>query len=413
MTPYRFRLVSVIALLALLAFAVLAFGAVDHWALMIFEIGVFLLAAVWAFRLALGAAPAVWNPIYLPLGLVTAWIGLQYWLGWSVYRYRTAAEARKWLAFWLLFVIAAHVFSDPAIRRLFGRALVWLLFAVCVFGLVQSFTSPGLLYWSIPVPIGRIFGPFVNANHFAALLELVTPTAALLVLREGEKRMIYAGVLLILLAAAVVGGSRAGVVLVGLETVIVLCAKAGKSRSGRAGQSHQRLWLAASALTVLLVLGGLVRVSDALTRRFEEEQPYQVRWTVVQVTWKLFLSRPWTGYGAGTFDQVYPSANPTDMGVFWPHAHNDPVQFAMEWGMVGPVALGWILWLLLRRRWTEDQWLRAVLPVVTVLAHSWVDFPLQIPAVAAAWLLTMAMLPPAVTAEAAASPHLATARSRT
>jgi hypothetical protein len=30
---------------------------------------------------------------------------------------------------------------------------------------------------------------------------------------------------------------------------------------------------------------------------------------------------------------------------------------------------------------------------VTLLAHSLVDFPLQIPAVAAAWLLTLALLP--------------------
>lgn len=125
MTPYRFRLVSAVALLVLLAFMVMAFGAVDQWALTIFEVGVFLLAIAWAFRLALGKARPVWNPFYVPLGLVTAWTGLQYALGLTVYRYRTAAEALKWLAFWLLFVVAAHVFVDQSIRRMFGRAMVW------------------------------------------------------------------------------------------------------------------------------------------------------------------------------------------------------------------------------------------------------------------------------------------------
>lgn len=388
MTPYRFRLLSAAALLVLLAFAVMAFGAVDQWALTILEVGVFLLSAVWAFRLALGAARPVWNPFFLPLGLVTMWTGLQYWLGLSVYRYRTAAEALKWLALWLLFAIAAQVFVDPAIRRVFGRALVWFLFGVCVFGLVQNFTSGGLMYWSIPIRAGRMFGPFVNANHFAALLELVTPTAVLLVLRAGEQRMIYTGVLLMLLAAVVVGASRAGIVLVVVETVVVLGLKAWK---------RERQWLVGAAAAVLVVLVMMVARSQTVAGRFEESQPYQVRWTVVQATWKLFLSRPWTGYGAGTFDQVYPSANPMDMGLFWSHAHNDPVQFAMEWGLVGPAALAWILWLLLRGPWTEDQWLRGVLPAVTVVVHSWVDFPLQIPAVAAAWLLTMALLPAAAT----------------
>ncbi len=411
MTPYRFRLVSAVALLVLLAFAVMAFGAVDQWALMIFEIGVSLLSVAWAFRLALGAARPVWNPFYLPWGLVTAWTGLQYGLGLTVYRYRTAAEALKWLALWLLFVVATHVFTDQSIRRMFGRALVWFLFAVCVFGLVQNFTAPGLLYWSIVVPEGRLFGPFVNANHFAALLELVTPTAALLVLRPDDKRMIYVGVLLVLLASAVVGASRAGIVLVGLETVVVLVVKGWKSRRPQAAQKRQRLVLAASALAVVAVLLAMVSRSDSVAGRFGEEQPYQIRWTVVQATWKLFLSRPWTGYGAGTFDQVYPSANPIDVGLFWPHAHNDPVQFAMEWGVLGPVSLAWVLGLLFRRRWTVDQWLRAVLPVMAVLVHSWVDFPFQIPAVAAAWLLTLALLPPAVQVEAVAVPHLAAARS--
>lgn len=411
MTPYRFRVVSAVSLLVLLAFAVMAFGAVDQWALMIFEIGVFLLSVVWAFRLALGAARPVWNPFYLPLGLVTAWTGLQYWLGLTVYRYRTAAEALKWLALWLLFVIATHAFADQSVRRIFGRALMWFLFAVCVFGLVQNFTSRGLLYWSIAVPTGRIFGPFVNANHFAALLELVTPTAALLALRADDKRMIYVGVLLMLLASVVVGGSRAGIVLVGLETVVVLSVKGWKPHRPKDAPNRHRLVVAASALAVLVVLVAMVFRSQALVGRFGEEQPYQVRWTVVQATWKLFLSRPWTGYGAGTFDQVYPSANPLDVGLFWPHAHNDPVQFAMEWGVVGPLALAWMVGLLFRRGWTVDQWLRAVLPVMTVLVHSWVDFPLQIPAVAAAWLLTLALLPPVVQVEALAVPHLAEARS--
>jgi hypothetical protein len=316
---------------------------------------------------------------------------LQYALGFSVYRYRTGAEALKWLALWLFFALAAQVSVDAAIRRGLGRALLWFLLAVSVFGLLQNFTSSGMLYWSIRAAGGRLFGPFVNANHFAALLELVIPTAALLVVRNAEQRLLYAGVLMILLGAVVVCASRMGIVLAAIETAVVLGLAAGSTR--RPGRILSgRLRLAASALAVALLLGLLITRSS-VAGRFQDEQPYQVRWTVVRATWSLFLTRPWTGFGAGTFSQVYPSANPIDTGVFWSHAHNDPVQFAMEWGVIGPAALLWIVWLLFRRRWSEVQWLRAVLPVITVLGHSWVDFPLQIPAVTAAWLLVLAMLP--------------------
>lgn len=393
MTAYRFRVLSAGALLFLLAFAVLAFGAVDHWALMVFEIGVFLLAAAWSFRLALGAARPVWNPFLLPLGLVTVWTGLQYALGISVYRYRTGAEALKWLALWLFFALATQVSVDAAIRRGLGRALLWFLLAVSVFGLIQNFTSRGMLYWSIGAPGGRLFGPFVNANHFAALLELVIPTAALLAVRNAERRLLYAGALVLLLGAVVVCASRMGIILAAIEAAVVLGVAAGRTR--RPGRIRSgRLRMAAAVLAVAVLLG-LVITSSSVAGRFQDEQPYQVRWTVVRATWSLFLTRPWTGFGAGTFSQVYPSANPIDTGVFWSHAHNDPVQFAMEWGVMGPAALLWILWLLFRRRWSQVQWLRAVLPVVTVLVHSWVDFPFQIPAVAAAWLLVLAMLPAA------------------
>jgi O-antigen ligase len=392
-TPYRFRALSAGALLVLLAFAVMAFGAVDLWALAVFQIGVFLLAALWTFRLALGAARPVWNPFLLPLGLVTAWTGLQFAVGLSVYRYRTGAEALKWLALWLFFAVASQVTVDASIRRGLGRALLWFLLAVSVFGLIQNLTSAGMLYWSIRSPGGRIFGPFVNANHFAALLELVIPTAALLAVRDAEQRLLYAGVLMILLGAVVVCASRMGIVLAALETAVVLCFPALRTRQLGDTRSR-RLWIVTATVAVALLLG-LTFTNRSVAARFQDEQPYEVRWTVAQTTWKLFLARPWTGFGAGTFQLVYPSANPIDTGVFWSHAHNDPLQFAMELGVIGPVTLVWILWLLFRGNWSQVQWLRAVLPAVAVMVHSWVDFPLQIPAVAAAWLLVLAMLPAA------------------
>jgi len=392
MTSFRSRSLAAGALLALLAFAVLAFGAVEAWALTLFELGVFVLAAVWAFRLAWGAARPVWNPFCLPLGLLAAWSGLQYLLGLSVYPYRTALEALKWLALWLLFCLAAQVFIDASIRRWFGRALLFFVFGLCVFGLVQNFTSGGQLYWSIPMTTARIFGPFVNANHFAALLELAAPTAVLLVLRGGEQRLLYVAVLVILLAATVACGSRMGIVLVALEILVVWGVKAVRPSSPE-GAPRLRYGLVVAALTCLAGLGWMTWQTPKMAERFRVEQPYAVRWSVVRATWNLFLSRPWTGYGAGTFEQVYPSAALLDLDLLWTHAHNDPLQLAMEFGLAGPAALGWILWLLWRGRWTQDQRLRSILPVVTVLIHSWVDFPLQIPAVAAAWLLTLALLP--------------------
>ncbi len=393
MTAYRFRSLSAIVIFLLLVFSVLAFGAVDVWALTVLEVGVFALAAIWTLRLALDRRQQlVWNPFYLPWGLLALWTVAQYALGWTVHRYRTEVEALKWLALWLLFVIAGQVFTDESIRSWFRVALVWFGFALCVFGLIQFFTSPQSIYWSIPVPGARIFGPFPNRNHFAALMELIVPPALLLALRPSEQRLLYVVTASLMLGAVAICGSRAGTAVAAAETVVVLAVTALRSRRS---WKHARIWLPIAGVAATAALTFSVVGTQAMLDRFQEQQPYAQRWIVARTTWRLFLSRPWTGYGAGTFDQVYPSAAPVDIGLFWPHAHNDPIQFAMEWGVVGLGVLAWTLWLLLSRPWPPQVWLSRVLPVLAVLAHSWFDFPLQIPAVMAAWLLTLAQVYPA------------------
>ncbi|MBI3696260.1 MAG: O-antigen ligase family protein [Acidobacteria bacterium] len=395
MTPYRFRLLSAGAVFLLFAFSVLAFGAVDLWALTILEVGVFILAALWTVRLAMGRLQLVWSPFYLPWAVLALWTLAQYALGWSVYRYRTQVEALKWLALWLLFAIATQVFSDDSIRSRFRTALVWFGFALCVFGLVQYFTSPGAIYWSIPTPGARVFGPFPNRNHFSALIELIVPATLLLALRPSEQRFLYIVAVSLMLGAIVVCGSRAGTAVGAVETVVVLVVAALRPDRSHLARRRLRVWLPIAGVAAAVILTFSVAGTGAMLDRFQEQQPYSTRWNVAKATWRLFLSRPWTGYGAGTFDQVYPSAAPVDLGLFWPHAHNDPIQFAMEWGVVGLAVLAWTLWLLLSRRWPQQVWLSRVLPLLAVLAHSWFDFHFQIPAVMAAWLLTLAQLSPA------------------
>lgn len=394
MTAYQFRALTAILLFALLAFLILAFGGVDLWAITIFEVATFTLAVSWLIRIAWGAVKPVWNPILLPWGAVAIWTFVQS-LGPSVARYQTSVEALKWGALWLFLAIACQVFPDQSLRSRFNVGLVWLAFALCIFGLVQFFTAPNTVYWVIPVPAGKIFGPFIDANHFVALLELVLPAALMLAMKASEQRPIYVVIANVILAAVVVCGSRAGIVLVASETAIVLAVSAFWPERSRARRRDRRILLPIVGLAGVAVFSMMVASSRRLTERFEESEPYALRWSVARTALGLFLKRPWTGYGAGTFEQVYPSAAPVDTGMIWNFAHNDPAQFAMEWGVAGVGALVCTLWLLFHRRWRRDVCLGVVLPAVALLVHSWFDFPLQIPAVLAAWLLTLAQLEPA------------------
>ena len=70
------------------------------------------------------------------------------------------------LAVFLLFaVVRNNIASAAALRRLSVVALVNAVL-LALFGLVQFFTStPSMLYWRYPSQ-GRVFGPFICANHF-------------------------------------------------------------------------------------------------------------------------------------------------------------------------------------------------------------------------------------------------------
>lgn len=108
-----------------------------------------------------------------------------------------------------------------------------------------------------------------------------------------------------------------------------------------------------------------------------------------------------TGWGAGGFRFRFPSYQQNypeiwQMGgqrLLWEHAHNDFLQTLIELGLVGSMllVLGLIygLWkFTLHRGWT--QWFAVTLllglGLGLVLAHAWVDFPFQNPAILLTWL---------------------------
>jgi O-antigen ligase len=84
------------------------------------------------------------------------------------------------------------------------------------------------------------------------------------------------------------------------------------------------------------------------------------------------------------------------------HAHNDYLEFLIEYGLVGGVLLAWFLLLCLVRaakglenRERARQFgicFASLMAMVAMLIHATVDFSLQIPA-NAGWFLVLCLLP--------------------
>ncbi|MEI9812250.1 MAG: O-antigen ligase family protein [Acidobacteriota bacterium] len=89
------------------------------------------------------------------------------------------------------------------------------------------------------------------------------------------------------------------------------------------------------AATTVVGIAGLTAVAGwrFLLGRFQEANPFGLRWELAQSSWRMFLDRPWTGWGMGTWPVVYPGFARYDDGSYVNQAHNDWAQWAVEGGI--------------------------------------------------------------------------------
>src|SRR5262245_20725423 len=134
-------------------------------------------------------------------------------------------ELLKFSALCILVFLALETFTVLEHWNGFVWFLLSLGFAVSVYGIVQYFTFNGKLYWVRELRYGGIpFGPYVNRNHFAGLMELIIPSGlALLVARAAPRdRMPFVVVLTLMpIGALFLAASRGGIGGFLLELVLV------------------------------------------------------------------------------------------------------------------------------------------------------------------------------------------------
>ena len=400
-----------VGICALVAFSAFAHGVVEAWSEAVLEMGAAALSVLWAVLILRQRQVEIrWN---LPGWAFLAFGGVvlaQYLARLTVYPYLTKIELLKLVAYLLLFFLTLQAFRTRKEWQGFVWFLLVLGFVVSVFGLIQHFTFNGKLYWFRELRYGGIpFGPYVNRNHFAGLIELIVPPGlAILVLRAVRRDQLPLLSLFTILpiGALFFSASRGGMVsfLVELGVLAILI---WTRRGGRKS-------LAAGAVVLLLagVLVAWLGVGRALERfaKFESLEVAEARRLVMtRDTWRIFLEHPWVGTGLGTLVSVYPRYESLYDGKVVDHAHNDYVEALAETGVPGALCCLAFVVLLFRSalanmRASQDS-LELALPLgafvacVGLLAHSLADFNLHIPSNALLFFLQAALastsIPPA------------------
>jgi hypothetical protein len=347
------------ALAAILAFAVLAFGSTERWALAILQIAIFALGIAQRHRLR-------FPPVLWPLAGMAGWGLVQLGLGTTVYRFATWNAVVWWTAWWILGATAAGILDDPESRRKLLAGIKYGAGILAIEAILQHYTSPGgRIYWLFPTRTERSLGPFVNPDHYAAFAELALPLA---LAGRGPMDLVISGALY---ASVICGGSRAGAIVATAEILVIPLFVHGR----------KGLRLVAVAALAAAIGGG-----QLLWTRFQLADPFRYRREIAQSAWAMIADRPFAGFGLGAFQTVYPAYARFDIGQIVDHAHNDWLEWTAEGGVVVAALLAAMAWISLRgaRRFPHLWGLYAV------GVHSMVDFPLQIPGLTALAIVLLA-----------------------
>ncbi|VAW20880.1 hypothetical protein MNBD_ALPHA12-1390 [hydrothermal vent metagenome] len=310
------------------------------------------------------------------------------------------------LLFFLMLQIAYN--SERAHKMMVTLFMIIVAYAAFALFALTQFGDPILLFEKSAYQ-GSATATFINRNSFATFLSfglvagLVFTAGSLLPESQqthGQKGPLTAALYLLgssvifaaLLATQSRMGFAAGAIGALVGTILVL---------SKAPRAHRLIW------PVLLfgILGTIVLFflygSGLLERVGSVESSSDVRMALYEQVIKMIAARPWTGYGAGSFELAFPLFHqlPVSPDVVWDKTHNTYLALWSDFGIVFgsiPILLIamisvsiWRIFRTARIRWTNAA---IALGVITTAAiHSLADFSLEIEAVAYLFVAILAI----------------------
>jgi O-antigen ligase len=308
-------------------------------------------------------------------------------------------------------------------RRLSFRLLFTLLVANGVLlaglGLAQQLTHATGIFWSLKVNSQSFVASFIYRNHAGAYLNLVLALAAGLAwwhFTRANRRLAKsspAGVFTfgaVAIGVMVLFSLSRGAVITMIAFIVFAGGAFSWSQFRQPDSRHGRIVLCG----LIVLLGGFVAVgfhslkAESVWQRFEGliVDPVASTGDRIQAhaaATRMFAQQPVLGWGAGCFRFGFPGYIYQRADIYysgraqrklWEHAHNDLLEYPIEFGLVGSAILGagiaWLCWQLIRRRcWANPLASLATIGAGLTLVHAWGDFVFQNPAILTTWTVTV------------------------
>lgn len=444
--------------LALVVWAPLPLGSNRVWAIGILLAVTFVLlvALLLVWRRSLGAALERLKLFRWPLGLLASMVTLSWaqtfdlpavwvetlspmsaaaqapatWMTLSLDVFQSRIMASLSFVYFVVFVVAVLTVRTATRLDQLAQVLVWSGVLQAVLGAVLFSMKAEYRIFFSPVFHTRVIGTFINPNSLSAYLCMCLSIGiGLMLARLGSNQARYPNWRARLVAAidfTLSAKMRLRLLLVVMVIALVLT----RSRMGNAAffasmlvvgfvaillmrkTAPQTIALIVSLVIIdVLVVGTWVGLEQVVQRIQETEltvaaggQSDSVEVRTVYTRTALALARDFllVGSGGGSFYNVFLSYRTPDYGYSYvDHAHNDFVEIASDYGLLGLGILGLLvaltLWTVLkvmaRRRsaLVRGMAFGVAMSVVALLVHSTVDFNLQIPANALTMVVILAI----------------------
>ncbi len=423
-----------LGLLGLIVLTAIPYGSVQPWWEAIFECLVFGLAALWIVESVLSGSWRITGfRLMLPLiGLIVllflqtiSWesgsLADDVQRGWhaiSADPYETRRAAIKLTAYTAtLALLLRYVYS---VRRLHLLVLVVIGVgtASALFGIarqVMQHDSAGFILIHLQPNTG--YGQFINANHFALLMEMALPLSLTLILSgryRREQTLVWLTLALILAAAIVLANTRGGILAMVCE-IAFLGALVGIIRSRRRHSDEPRNFGRRQMINPIVIrlalITGLMAIfitgvffigGEPLSRRLDERTlaselslggsgaaPGVRRIDIWRATVELIKTAPIVGSGFGGYSAAITPHFEYSGKMRLMQAHNDYLELAAGGGLLG---VGFVIWFVIAvvfvarknltaiGRFRRAVCLGALAGMVAVAIHSAYDFGLHTPA---------------------------------
>ncbi len=330
------------------------------------------------------------------------------WMTISFYPDATISQLRLLLSACAVFVVTLNVVRRLGQVRRMLAAISVVAAIVAVLALMQDLTDATRIYWLIPIYNNDArSGPFINHSHYAQFMNMSMGAAIGLLLMNLDQlprhrrhessraaalarpltwpiRLLACGLvaMAVTVPLALSRGGMLSMLVAGIFTAIILA-----TRRGMKGRTWIFIAMAVAIFAAMLliewdvVLGRATSVADpqALDGRID------ILRGTVQI-WKWF---PVFGTGLGTFEFVFPPFDPSMIPKIAEHAENEYAQVLVETGAIGLVlTIGFIVivWIAYARcvRGAPSPMASAAIGLgcgfAAILVHSASDFGQHIPA---------------------------------